>query len=180
MPQAPTPKRLFVLRHAKSSWNERGLEDHDRPLSPRGGRATELLADHLRAEDIRPALILCSSARRARETLEGAVIEGAGTPGEVRIEPELYGATANELIERLRRVSPGTSSVMLLGHNPGLQALVSTLAARESPAGAGWLDAVGEKFPTGALATLTFTCAWSRLGPGGAELTGFVRPKDLK
>ena len=60
---------------------------------------------------------------------------------------------------------------MLIGHNPGLRDLASSLAARD--------EALREKFPTGALATLTFTCAWNRIGPGCAELSGFVRPRDL-
>jgi phosphohistidine phosphatase len=88
-------------------------------------------------------------------------------PGKVLIESGLYAATASELIERLRRVPPGTASVMLIGHNPALHTLVATLAHAE------------EKFPTGALATLTFTGTWSELGDAPAELTGFVRPRDL-
>jgi phosphohistidine phosphatase len=164
LPQAPTHQRLYVLRHAKSSWADSYLEDHDRPLAPRGRRATELLSRYLAAEDIRPAVILCSTARRARETLEAA-----GPSGEVLIEPELYGASSGALIERLRRVPRGTSSVMLIGHNPALHDLLATLAPGQEVA----------KFPTGALATLTFTCAWSQLGPSCAELSAFIRPRDL-
>jgi phosphohistidine phosphatase len=170
MPRVPTTKRLFVLRHAKSSWDQAGLADHDRPLAPRGLRATELLSEHLRGEDINPALILCSSARRARQTLERAVPAEVRAAGQVKIESGLYGASVSELIERLRRVPPGTASVMLVGHNPALQTLVATLAQHQEE----------EKFPTGALATLTFTCAWSRLEPACAELTRLVRPRDLE
>jgi phosphohistidine phosphatase len=165
----PTAKRLYVLRHAKSSWDEPGLADHDRPLAPRGLRASGLLSEHLRREGIRPALILCSSARRARETLERAVPAEARAAAEILIEPELYEANASELVERLRRVPPGTASVMLIGHNPSLQTLVATLARPRKE----------EKFPTGALATLTLTGAWSALEPAGAELTGLVRPREL-
>lgn len=162
-------KQLFVLRHAKSSWDDPGLEDHDRPLAPRGRTAVKLVAVHIRAAGIRPALVLCSSARRARETLEGV-----DPGGEHAIESELYGASVSELCDRLRQVPPATSSVMLIGHNPSLQMLVIQLAA----SGDG-LDAVRGKFPTGALATLTFQGPWSELGPGAAELTAYVRPKDL-
>lgn len=194
MPTPANTRSLFVLRHAKSSWDQPGLDDHDRPLAPRGVRASELLSAHLRREQIQPALILCSSARRARETLELAVLgpdggDGPRTSAEVQIEPALYTATASELIERLRRVPPGTSSVMLIGHNPALHTLVATLArpedppppAREQGASApdGRLDAVRDKFPTGALAALAFTGAWSQLRPGCAELSDFVRPRDL-
>jgi phosphohistidine phosphatase len=162
-------KQLFVLRHAKSSWDDPGLDDHDRPLAPRGRRAAALLAGHVRAAGIRPALVLCSSARRTRETLES--VDPGGRP---EIEPELYGASVSELCDRLRRVSPTIRSVMLVGHNPSLQMLVLRLAG----SGDG-LDSVRAKFPTGALATLTFDGPWSELGPGAAELAAYVRPKDL-
>lgn len=175
-------KHLFLLRHAKSSWDDPVLEDHDRPLAPRGRRAAALIAEHLRREGIGPALILCSSALRARETLSRAV--QSGTPAEVRIERNLYAASAAELIERLRRVPPATRSVMLIGHNPALQTLVCTLAEHEGTRGqasaGGLLAAAQGKFPTGALATLALACRWRELGPGSAELTGFVRPRDLE
>ncbi|HEY2161844.1 MAG TPA: histidine phosphatase family protein [Solirubrobacteraceae bacterium] len=171
MPPAPN-HQLFILRHAKSSWDEPGLQDHDRPLAPRGRRAAKLMAAHLRSEDIHPALILCSSARRARETLERTV----PVPAEVQIDRGLYGATADELIERLRHVPATTRSVMVIGHNPALHALAWTLAAPSPTGRAAGLDALREKFPTGALATLTMTCSWHGLGRGCAELTGFVRP----
>jgi len=163
-------KRLFLLRHAKSSRDEAGLPDRDRPLAARGRRAVELMAGHLRDEKISPALVLCSSARRTRETLEG--IEPGG---EVRIEDELYGASESELLERLRDVSDGTESVMLIGHNPAIQELALSLA------GGGKRRAeVERKFPTAALATLTVSDSWRELAPGSAELVEFVRPKDLR
>ena len=93
------PKQLFVLRHAKSSWEDPGLDDHDRPLAPRGRRAVKLLGQHIHDSGIRPDLVLCSSSRRTLETLE-SVAPG----GEVLIEPELYAASASEIIERLRQV----------------------------------------------------------------------------
>jgi phosphohistidine phosphatase len=162
-------KQLFVLRHAKSSWDDPGLPDHDRPLAPRGRKAVKLLAAHVREAGIEPALVLCSSARRTRETLEGV-----SPGGEQQIESELYGASTAELLERLRRIPAQTASVMLIGHNPSLQVLVLRLAGRGED-----LDAVRNKFPTGALATLTFDGPWSVLGPGAAELAAYVRPKDL-
>jgi phosphohistidine phosphatase len=163
-------KRLFLLRHAKSSWDEAGLPDRDRPLAARGRRAVELMAGHLRDEKISPALVLCSSARRTRETLEGI-----DPGGEVRIEDELYGASESELLERLRDVSDGTESVMLIGHNPAIQELALSLA------GGGKRRAeVERKFPTAALATLTVPDRWRELAPGSAELVEFVRPKDLR
>jgi phosphohistidine phosphatase len=163
-------KRLFLLRHAKSSWDDEGLADHDRPLASRGRKAAKRIAKHLRSEGITPSLVLCSSAQRTRETLERV-----GPDGDVRIERDLYGASAPELLERLRRVPDATESVMLIGHNPGIQELALELAGN-----GGRLEDVERKFPTCALATLSLPTAWSELEPGAAELVGFVRPKDLK
>jgi phosphohistidine phosphatase len=163
---------LYLLRHAKSSWDDSALSDHDRPLAPRGQRATRLLSEHIREAGISPALVLCSSARRARETLEG--IEEALGDTEVRIEPELYGASAEDLLARLRRIPGETPSAMLVGHNPGIQAFALGLA------GSGHrLDQMIGKYPTGALATLEFQGVWDELAPGAATLAAFVRPKDL-
>jgi phosphohistidine phosphatase len=175
-------KQLFVLRHAKSSWDDPGLDDHDRPLAPRGRRATALLAKHLRAHRIEPAQVLCSSARRTRETFDGV-----SPGGELLIEADLYAAGADGVLERLRRVRDDTSSVMVIGHNPGLQLLVLSLAGahgkRPRPASirdpSGGLAEMSRKFPTGALATLAFEGPWRELAPGGAALVALVRPKDL-
>lgn len=160
-------KRLWLLRHAKSSWDDPALADHDRPLAPRGRKAAELIGAHLRREQIRASLVVCSSALRARETLE--LIRASG---EIRIERELYAATANQLLERLHRVPDELDAVMLIGHNPGIQDLTVGLLG----------DAGGppaRKFPTGALATLTFTVPWGALEPRRAELAAFVTPKEL-
>jgi phosphohistidine phosphatase len=115
--------------------------------------------------------VLCSSSRRTVETLAGIAPQG-----EQLIEPELYGASAQALVERLRLVPPDLPSVMVIGHNPAMQVLVLRLATRDGA----HFDEVERKFPTGALATLSFECAWSELGPGCAELADFVRPKALR
>jgi phosphohistidine phosphatase len=168
-------RHLFVLRHAKSSWDDPGLDDHERPLAPRGRRAVKVLAEHFDTHGVDPALILCSSSRRTRETLEGV-----GLGGEAVIEDELYGASPALLLERLRRIPDDVDSAMVIGHNPALQVLVLRLAG----AGGGELNGsqlpeVQRKFPTGACATLAFDGVWSGLGPGGARLEAFVRPKQL-
>jgi phosphohistidine phosphatase len=166
-----TSKQLFVLRHAKSSWDDPGLDDHERPLAPRGRRAVNVMAEHLHANEIEPALVLCSSSRRTQETLEGI-----NPGGQQLIEPELYAATTSAIIERLRRVPEDVDSVMLIGHNPAIQTLVLRLAAGDARSD---LSEVQRKFPTAALATLTLECAWNELGPGCARLVAFVRPKQL-
>ncbi|HEV3228297.1 MAG TPA: histidine phosphatase family protein [Solirubrobacteraceae bacterium] len=166
MPQA---KHLFLLRHAKSSWEDPGLDDHERPLAPRGRRAAMAMAGHLARAGVEPELVLCSTARRARETLERL-----SPGGEVLIESELYGASPTQLIERLRRVPDAVDSVMLIGHNPAMQSLAISLAVA-----GGERERVERKFPTGALATLVFHGGWGELQPGSAELVAFVRPKEI-
>jgi len=156
-------KRLYLLRHAKSSWDEAGLADHDRPLSSRGRRAADAMGRHLRAEGIAPQLILCSSAARTRETLTRIGLEDA------EIERELYGASAGELLARLRRVPADIESVLVIGHNPGTHDLALALAG-----------APAEKYPTGALATIDLEIdAWSAIAAGGGRLVAFVRPREL-
>jgi phosphohistidine phosphatase len=165
-------KRLFLLRHAKSSWDDPGLDDRDRPLAPRGRRASELIAGHLQREGIAPSLVLCSSARRSRETLERVI--PALDASEVSIEDGLYGASSGGLLERLREVPGDLESVMLVGHQPAIQELALELAADGAE-----LARVRAKFPTAALATLLFAGEWSELAQGSAELVAYVKPKEL-
>jgi phosphohistidine phosphatase len=155
---------LFLLRHAKSSWKEEGLADHDRPLAPRGRRAAKAIGEYLREHAIEPELVLCSTATRAHATLDR--LELAHGP-RIALEPELYAAGAATLLARLTTIPPDVRSAMLIGHNPGIHELTRVLAGR----------APG-KFPTAALATLACP-AWAALAPGTAELTAFVRPREL-
>jgi len=166
-------KHLHLLRHAKSSWDEPSLADHDRPLARRGIKASGRMARHLRDQALEPELILCSSAARARQTLEPVVAAMGDVP--VRIEAELYRATSADLLERMRLVPDAIDSLMLIGHNPSMQELAVGLA------GEGELrDSLALKYPTAALATLAFDGpGWSDLAPGRAELVAYVRPRDL-
>ena len=167
-------KRLYVLRHAKSSWKDQSLRDHDRPLAGRGRRAATAMARYLRDEGISPELVLCSTAVRARQTLER--LEPALGKRSTRVEPELYGAGPRALLERIQAVPDAVQSVLLIGHNPALQELIVDLARP----GAARRD-VQAKFPTGALAALECTAQrWADVRHGGAELVAFVRPRDLE
>jgi phosphohistidine phosphatase len=160
-------KHLLLLRHAKSSWDDPGVLDHDRPLAPRGRRASRAIGSYLREHEIPISLVLCSSALRARETVE-LVDPG----GELQIEEELYGASAHQLLERLRRIPWGVDVVMLVGHNPSIEQLARDLAANPD-------QLAGRKYPTGGLAWFSFTGPWHSLGRAGAELTTFVTPREL-
>jgi phosphohistidine phosphatase len=167
-------KTLYLLRHAKSSWDDPSLSDHDRPLASRGRHASRIVAEHVRGQAIAPSLVLCSSASRTRETLE-LISAGFDTEGEVQIEEGLYATPAGDLLARLHEVEPDVDSVMLVGHNPAIQELALSLAGRGVQ-----LERLREKFPTAALATLTFSVGWWQLGPGVAELVAFVRPRELE
>jgi phosphohistidine phosphatase len=166
-------KRLFLLRHAKSSWDDPALADHDRPLAPRGRRASDLMATHLRGGGAAPALILCSTAARTRETLARVAPALEGAPP-VLFERGLYAASAGELLVRLHAVRDEVGSVMLVAHSAGIEDLTLLLARRGEQ-----LDAVRTKFPTGALATLEFSGRWRDLRAAGAELVEFVTPRTL-
>ncbi|HLY49999.1 MAG TPA: histidine phosphatase family protein [Solirubrobacteraceae bacterium] len=160
-------RRLLLLRHAKSSWDDPALPDHDRPLAARGRKAAKLIGEHIRQQGVPVALVLCSSARRARET-----VELVDPPGAIQVERELYAASADQLLERLRRLSSDMEVVMLVGHNPAIQELAVALTQGSS-------DLAGRKFPTAALATLSVPGPWQTLSPGQTGLVAFVTPKQL-
>jgi phosphohistidine phosphatase len=165
---------LYLLRHAKSSWVEPTPSDHERPLAPRGRRDAGRIADHLVRLGIEPELVLCSSAERARATLE-LLRPALGPTPTVRLEANLYGASPGKLLERIRALPEAVTSVMLVGHNPGLQQLALVLASTGAE-----LERLSVKFPTAALATLVLpNTIWSQLSPGDAVLTGYVVPKQL-
>ena len=160
-------KTVWLLRHAKSSWDDGALADHDRPLAPRGRKAAKRIRRWAAEHGVRPQLVLCSTAVRARDTLE-RVLPGLGDP-EVELEGGVYHASAGALMERLRRLPPDADSVMLVGHNPGLEDLASMLA----PPGP-------DALPTGALAELRLEIdAWSDVRHGCGLLEQLVLPRSL-
>jgi phosphohistidine phosphatase len=166
-------KRLFLLRHAKSSWEDSELADHDRPLAARGRRAAKLMRGHMLREGITPGLVLCSSSRRTVETL-GRIAPALDEAVPTLIEQDLYAASAERLLDRLRAVEDDVESVLLIGHNPAIEDLALTLAGSGDK-----LPELRSKYPTGALATLEFDGRWNALRPGAARLTDFVSPKRL-
>jgi len=166
-------RTLHLLRHAKSSWDDDTLADHERPLSSRGIRDAKRIAEHLRTLDARLDLVLCSSAVRTQQTL-GLVKPSLGDAA-VHVEDGLYAASADALLERLRGIPESAHSALVVGHNPGLQDLVLHLAA-PGPL----LEKVIAKFPTGALATLALADrTWISVHQGDAVLVGYAVPRDL-
>jgi phosphohistidine phosphatase len=169
------PKHLFVLRHAKSSWAEPAVPDHDRPLAPRGEEAVARLRRYLAREEVRPALVLCSSAQRTVLTCSG-IMPALPAETSVEIEDDLYAAPGPRLLARLRRLEDDVPSVLLIGHNPGVHSLASMVTGAGDPELRGQL---ATKFPTGAFAALAFGGSWADLAPGSATLEAFVLPRDL-
>jgi len=167
-------RTIILLRHGKSSWSDATLSDVDRPLTPRGERASRRIAKYLRRERIHPTLVLCSPSLRTRQTL-GAITPSLGKNCTIELVPALYAASEPELLERLRALPESAASVMLIGHNPGLQQLALILA---SPGTA--RAKLEQKFPTGALATLAVSSdSWAALRPGEAKLIDYVIPRQL-
>jgi phosphohistidine phosphatase len=165
---------LYLLRHAKSDWDDPDLEDHKRPLAPRGERDAKKMAKHLRRARIKPALVLCSSAKRARQTVE-LLASALGKGTETSYEDDLYGADEKDLLKRLNQVPDGVKSVMLVGHNPTMQQLALALAASGAD-----LDRLRENLATCGLVTLTLnTDKWNTVRPGSASVIAYVTPKDI-
>jgi phosphohistidine phosphatase len=182
---AEDPGRTLVLfRHAKSAWPD--VPDHDRPLARRGIRAAPVMGRWLRDNGLRPGQVLCSTARRARETWQFAQAGLAATPP-VTFDARIYEGAAADLLALIGEVPPATGTLLFIGHNPAIEDLALLLAAAPSAAagpGPGGsppsdLERMRSKFPTAAIAVLEFAGTWTRLAPGRARLTAFVTPRDL-
>jgi phosphohistidine phosphatase len=168
-------KTLYVLRHAKSSWASPDLADRERPLAERGERDVERLAGHIDRAGIRPDVVLCSPARRAQATFHG--VRRALGHAQVHQDDALYGASAPDVLDMLRRLPARVDSVMVIGHNPGLEDLVGLLAGAGDDTA---MQQLQSKFPTGALATLDLDVAdWPSLAPEHGYLRQLVIPKEL-
>ncbi|MER6331660.1 histidine phosphatase family protein [Streptomyces sp. NPDC001034] len=166
-------RRLVVLRHAKSARPE-GVPDSRRPLAPRGLRDAPAAGRALAEADLLPDLALCSTAVRARQTWQLASAEW-GTPPPVRYEPRLYGADVPALLDVVRETPPEVETLLLVGHNPGLEDLLLTLAGDGLD---DTLERLRTKFPTSAVAVLAWRgTGWPALAPGVALLTSFTVPR---
>jgi len=166
--------RLYLLRHAKSSWADDTLDDFDRPLDERGERAAAAMAVYCRQTSVAPDLVICSPARRTRQTWARLEAEIA-PPREAMFPDAAYGADRATLCRLLRTAPPETGDILLIGHNPGLQDLAAGLASRPE-------DRVrlSAKLPTGALAIFEPSGAdWAALDGGAAALIDFTTPKEL-
>ena len=166
-------RSVCLLRHAKSDWGDPALADFDRPLAPRGLAAAPRMAEFMVAAGLVPELILCSGARRAVETFQRL----APFLGEVPalIENDLYMASSDALIQRLRAVPAEFGSVLLIGHNPGIEETAVRLAGSSKGSS---LKRLRRKYPTCGLAVISFEQGADLLDGEGC-LEAFVGPKDL-
>ncbi len=177
-------RQLLLLRHADSSWDDAVQSDHARPLNPRGRAAAAAMRAVFRSLRLVPDVVLVSSARRTRQTLD-ALAPWDETP---IVEPMdgLYLATPEQVLAIVSGVAETVRSLMVVGHNPGLHELAMTLAGAHATSSNGHMARqLTEGFPAGGLAEFTVADSWQALGPrhGPAQSYGrlvrFVRPQDL-
>jgi phosphohistidine phosphatase len=167
-----TTRTLTLLRHAKSDWPD--VPDRDRPLAKRGRRDAPVIGRWLREHGYLPDVVVCSIARRTRQTWDLVSAELGGSPS-VRFEPRAYAASALTLLYLVRELPAQAASALLIGHNPGIAELASSLA---SAGGGGEPRAL--RFPTAAVAVFEFAGDWAALEPGHARLADVTTPADLR
>lgn len=167
---------LALLRHAKSSWDDPTWEDFDRPLNARGLKAAPAAGAALARADVNPSLILCSSAARTRETLKLAEpLIALDKEAQIVFDDKLYLASPVTLLEVVRDIPAQHSSVLVIGHNPGLHALAAMLAGTGSSQA---LESLTLRYPTAALAVLKINRSkWRDVRPGDGKLELFWTPK---
>jgi phosphohistidine phosphatase len=171
------PKRLILLRHAKSAWDNPSIADFERPLSNRGRKASPLVGAYLARRSFVPGLVLSSSAKRASETLDLASA-GWQTKPTIRKLKSLYLAMPREMLRRVQAVGREPDCVMLVGHNPGIADLANWLCGHgkaEQRAG------LARKFPTGAVAVIEFDVEdWADVDAETGRLVDFATPKQIE
>ncbi|MGD2083980.1 MAG: histidine phosphatase family protein [Chromatiales bacterium] len=167
------PRLLLVLRHAKSSWDDDAGSDFDRPLAKRGKKDAPRIGAWLKREALVPDLVVSSPARRARQTARRVCEKTGYDTDSIVWEADIYGGGISELLGVLERCAPSAERVLLVGHNPGLEDLVTFLDAAVEP------PPDGKLLPTAAVARLEMPDDWSALSRASARLLGVQRPKDL-
>lgn len=171
-------KRLLLLRHAKSDWSDTSLPDIDRPLSARGETAAPRIANWMAAEGLHPQWVLCSPARRARETwaLVRPVLDDPEGVSEIE---SLYLAGPAGLLGAIRSLPDHVDTALVISHNPGLASLAAMLAgpaSKKKP-----VRRLDRNFPTAALAVIDFDAgSWSDVAAGSGRHQRLVRPRDLE
>jgi phosphohistidine phosphatase len=167
---------LALLRHAKSSWDDSDLDYFDRPLNERGRAAAKLMGNALRELQFEPQLIVCSPAKRTRETLLLVAPSLHAPDAKVDFDDQLYLTPPETLLARLKSIPFDVNPVLMIGHNPGLHGLALMLTGTGDAKSISRLE---DKLPTAALAVFTFQqAAWRELIPGAGRLEAFITPRD--
>ena len=169
-------KRLSLLRHAKSSWADSEISDFDRPLKKRGIKAAKAMGSELRRRDVSFDLVLASPARRIVQTI-ACFEEGYGRPLGSQFERGIYEASALSLWQIIERASNGSDSLLVVGHQPGLQALATMVAARSDPRH----REIRDYFPTAAFAMIAFDADdWRSIESGTGRVELYLTPRALE
>ena len=170
-------RRLFLLRHAKSSWDDPTLPDFDRPLAPRGMKAARLMGAEMARRGWIADLALVSTSVRTRRTWELVAAQWPAPTCDARFTDTIYEARQRDLQAEIRKTGDRVRCLLVVGHNPGLEMLAREIAGPDSDPAA--MQRLAAKFPTAGLASLDVEGAWSGLGERSARLTDFLRPRDL-
>ena len=169
-------KTLILLRHAKSSWDDPAACDYERPLNKRGRRAARTMGQALRDRDVAFDAVIASPAARVVETLADFG-QGYGQPIWADYDPRIYLASAATLLTVVREADDSADRLLLVGHNPGLEALAMLLTEEDSN---GLRGEIATKYPTAAMAEITFPVdRWADVEVQGGRLNAFVRPRDV-
>jgi phosphohistidine phosphatase len=170
-------KTLGLFRHAKSDWDDPRARDFDRTLNERGRRGAALMGRHIIEHGVKWERILASPAVRVAQTIEAAM-QAANIKVPVRWDRRIYLATSPSLIELLREQEGDPASMLMIGHNPGLEDVIFDLVPDDGSSPL--RDIVEDKFPTAAYAVLEMDIdSWAELEDGSARLVHLVRPRDL-
>ena len=160
-------KKLYLLRHAKSSWDDANLADFERPLNDRGERTAPFMGKFMRENSFEPSIIISSPAVRAKQTAV-LVKEAADYPCELRFDDRIYEASPRTLLQVVSEIDATHQTTMLVGHNPGMEAFICLLTGDL------------ESMPTAALAVIDMEIdAWNKIGEGCGQLRNIFRPKEL-
>lgn len=167
----------MLLRHAKSDWGDPSLDDFERPLNRRGQKAADLMADYLIETCPPPDLILCSTALRTRLTLQ-AILARISLDTDIQLRGELYEDSEADYISLLQNLDTAAETVLIIGHNPATEDTASLLYGNGDPEG---FEKLNEKFPSGALAIMTFPVRnWRQIVETTGTLERFIRPRDIE
>ncbi len=159
-------KTLYLLRHAKSSWDDSSVSDFDRTLNSRGEKAAPFVGSLMKERGMTPEVIISSPAKRAKQTAK-LVAKAAGFPSKISYDERIYEASTARLLAVIGEIADDVDSALLVGHNPGMESLIWYLTGKMEP------------MPTAALAVIELNVdSWSDVVEGGGVLITVIRPKD--